>query len=585
MLNYFDPIIEQSLHEKQKSKALKWSMITVFLLMVILIIQSFITQDRITTSDYFLPIGQLFVLSILFVLRKYGVKLASNIFSIGAILIVATVLNIFDDDTFFTKYGEEFYVAIFVLVFISFFASRIFLILAAIVFFISSLRVSDYLQGSFPEFADSIFEVQVFFGFTLINISLILYFVTRFSDEALITAQEDTKIKEEQNEALINARKDIEQRELTYRSIVDNLVGGFFKTDDFGNITLVSPSTIKTTGFSENELMGSPLNKLFIKKELCDVFFGDLKNKGQVTLHQAEFTTKHSSNIHVVINATVVFNEKREYVGVEGIFYDVTTQRKMEDEIKKYQNNLEELVNEKTEDLKQAQSRLVQSEKMASLGILTAGVAHEINNPLNYIQGSYEALKRYFEEEKNENAKPYLEGLEIGVKRAADIVKGLNQFSRSNETSSEECDIHTVIDNCLLILKKQYEGRITIHKKYNADQPILLGNQGKLHQVFLNLLTNSIHAVEDRGDINIETRNVDSNLMIEVIDNGNGIKKEHLSKITDPFFTTKDPGKGTGLGLSISYSIIMDHKGDIEFSSEEKKGTSVTVQLPVTELL
>jgi signal transduction histidine kinase len=232
--------------------------------------------------------------------------------------------------------------------------------------------------------------------------------------------------------------------------------------------------------------------------------------------------------------------------------------------------------------LHQTQNQLIQSEKMASLGILSAGVAHEINNPLNYIMGAYEGLDDYFNETGSDDSKIpiLLNGIKTGIDRVSAIVNGLNQFSRNNETLSEKCDIHSIINNCLVMLNNQLSERITVTKSYFSEEIRIEGNVGKLHQVFINIFSNSIQAIDKKGSIIISTNKIGENCIIEVSDSGCGINPENLPKVTDPFFTTKDPGKGTGLGLSITYNIIRDHKGAIEFHSELNKGTTVKITLP-----
>ncbi|MBK8808187.1 MAG: GAF domain-containing protein [Bacteroidales bacterium] len=234
-------------------------------------------------------------------------------------------------------------------------------------------------------------------------------------------------------------------------------------------------------------------------------------------------------------------------------------------------------------NLKAVQTQLIQAEKMASLGILTSGVAHEINNPLNFIMGSYYGLINFFETTAPEYLNDitfYLDSLKTGVDRATAIVHGLNQFSRDNKNNDEDCDIHTIIDNCLVMLKSQYKDKMSIDKLYEIDNVIVKGNVGKLHQVFVNLLSNSIQAIDVNGNITIATKRGENSIIVTITDNGCGIDKENLNKIFDPFFTTKDPGKGTGLGLSISYNIIKELNGIIAFESELHEGTKVTLTIP-----
>ena len=233
--------------------------------------------------------------------------------------------------------------------------------------------------------------------------------------------------------------------------------------------------------------------------------------------------------------------------------------------------------------LKETQSQLLETEKMASLGTLTAGVAHEINNPLNFIMGAYMGLEDFFKEKapayKKEVA-PFLNGMKSGVDRASDIVLGLNQFSRNTDDFNEDCDIHKILDSCIYMLHHQSLNRISIHKNYLPDFIKLKGNVGKLHQAFINILSNAIQSIDEKGSISIRTGLSPGELLISVTDTGCGIESSILPKITDPFYTTKDPGKGTGLGLAITNRIILEHKGKLLFKSEVGKGTRVNVALP-----
>ncbi len=267
--------------------------------------------------------------------------------------------------------------------------------------------------------------------------------------------------------------------------------------------------------------------------------------------------------------------------------------------IKKYKTHLEALVdtrtiklqklnkelNEAMVELKTMQSHLVQSEKMASLGVLTAGVAHEINNPLNHILGGLTGLEQYFEEnELTEDVLNMLANIKDGVRRATNIVRGLNQFSRSNNVNNEHCDIHGILKNCINMLDFELKEKATVEVNFTDVPYLIIGNVGKLHQVFINVLNNACQAIEGHGYINITTSVFEDHMLITIADSGSGISASDLNRITDPFFTTKDPGKGTGLGLSISYSIVKEHGGVINYESELKKGTTANIRLPLTFL-
>jgi len=278
----------------------------------------------------------------------------------------------------------------------------------------------------------------------------------------------------------------------------------------------------------------------------------------------------------------------------------LTLVKTQNDELEYHRNHLEKIVDKKTNELKKSnkelmatvknlretQVQLVQSEKMASLGVLTAGVAHEINNPLNYIMGAYEGLKQNYEANKDAENQKYvgelLEALKLGLDRSSDIVKGLNQFSRSNNSLDENCNIHTILDNTVSMLNNQLKNKINLIKAYDNSEVVIKGNIGSLHQVFLNIIGNAIQAIETSGEIKIITENQKTKVLVTISDNGIGIPKENLTKLTDPFFTTKNSENrlGSGLGLYITYNIVKEHRGKLDITSEEGKGTFITITFP-----
>lgn len=263
--------------------------------------------------------------------------------------------------------------------------------------------------------------------------------------------------------------------------------------------------------------------------------------------------------------------------------------------------------------LKETQSQLVTSEKMASLGVLTAGVAHEINNPVNFIYTGINSLKRDMEELfeiineientfKDESSAELLnkiddlkqnmaladiieiinqtiDDIKIGAERTTEIVKGLRNFSRMDKDSTQMYDVHNGIDSALLLLRNKYKNHIEIEKDYQ-HVPAIQCNSGKLNQVFLNILSNAIDAIAEKGKIKIETSHNEHMVYINISDTGKGIPNEILDKIFDPFFTTKNVGEGVGLGLSISFGIIEEHKGKIEVKTDPNSGTTFTISLP-----
>lgn len=285
----------------------------------------------------------------------------------------------------------------------------------------------------------------------------------------------------------------------------------------------------------------------------------------------------------------------------DSIGLDITEKKKAEQDLEILNNNLERRVEERTEKilkvskereealrtLKETQSQLIQSEKMASLGVLTAGVAHEINNPLNYILGGYSAIcDQLSESEKigKEEIGQYLDWIKQGVDRASMIVTSLNHFSRTTEERNEKCKIHLIIEDSLLVLQQKHKHKIEIIKNFHAENDTIIGNNGRLHQAILNILSNAIDSIQNNGRIEISTKLKNGRILITIEDNGCGIPEKIRDRVKDPFFTTKPPGEGTGLGLSITYTIVKEHKGLLSFKSVVNEGTVFFLDLPGKEL-
>ncbi len=229
------------------------------------------------------------------------------------------------------------------------------------------------------------------------------------------------------------------------------------------------------------------------------------------------------------------------------------------------------------EDLQNAQRNLIQSEKMASLGMLSSGLAHEINNPLNFIKGGVFNLKNLV----NDDAKtdPLFRGIEEGTQRIAHIVNSLTRYNAREKVS--ECAINEVLDHCLVILRPHIQKKVQIDLNFDPALPGIRGHEGRLHQAFLNILKNAFEAIGDRGTVRVRTVGNEDHILVAVADTGSGIHPEVLDKITDPFYTTKSPGEGQGLGLYITRNIIEEHGGEIIYDSTPGKGTNCQVILPI----
>lgn len=265
-------------------------------------------------------------------------------------------------------------------------------------------------------------------------------------------------------------------------------------------------------------------------------------------------------------------------------FNDMTENlQKAHEELKDWGFTLEEKVEERTHEIEQMQSQLIQSAKLASLGELVAGIAHEINNPLTGIlMFSTLVLK---DPKLNESLKPNMETIQGETKRCAKIVQNLLDFSRHTTPEKARCLLEPIIENTLKVTATRNRfGNIHIIKNYAEDMPEIQVDAGQLEQVFMNLILNAGQAMPDGGSLTITTQRFEKDrIQIELKDTGSGIPQEIKDKIFDPFFTTKDRSRGTGLGLSISYGIIKNHGGDIEVDSSPEEGTTFTITLPVEE--
>ncbi|MFT2091302.1 ATP-binding protein [Paraglaciecola sp. 2405UD69-4] len=339
-------------------------------------------------------------------------------------------------------------------------------------------------------------------------------------------------------------------------------------------------------------------------------------------------------------NTKIEINGKDELTEVAEAFNKLVTNLETEHERKeKYQNDLKmlnqtlekkvtertSLLNERNHQLEQSnlelhatQQQLIQAEKMASIGILAAGVAHEINNPIAFVTSNLSSLKDYantyrqlsehlimlsnvasdtqtrkllellkWAQDKefgyiNQDTKELIEESVEGLSRVKNIVQGLKQFSRADSDEKEWFDINACVEATLSKVSNQLQYHCKIEKHLNSVPKVLI-NVNKINQVITNLLINAGQAISKEGIITITTHLKNDNVIVSILDNGSGIEPQHLSKLFDPFFTTKKEGVGTGLGLSISYGILQEHGGELTVKSELHEGSCFSIILPVKD--
>ncbi|NOZ87787.1 MAG: HAMP domain-containing protein [Deltaproteobacteria bacterium] len=265
----------------------------------------------------------------------------------------------------------------------------------------------------------------------------------------------------------------------------------------------------------------------------------------------------------------------------KGDFSPITPARKYRDEF----SMLAIAMNQMLRELLRRHQQLIQSEKMAVVGNLTSGIAHELNNPLNNIGLSVESLLDGFEDYRPEQVRHILEQIATQVDRASGTVRNLLDFTRKEQQLLTSLDINEVIEATLKLVENELNlADIDLEKDLASGLPRVSGNPRGLEQVFLNLFLNAIQAMGEQGKLKVRSYRDGEWVKVDVSDTGPGIEEKHMKHLFDPFFTTKEPGKGTGLGLSVSQGIIDEHKGRITVSSIMGQGTTFTINLPLAAI-
>lgn len=454
-----------------------------------------------------------------------------------------------------------------------------------------------------------------------------------------------------------NALKESEEK---YRFLLENMNEVVMMVDNDDRVKYVNKRFTEKFGYSPEEIIGKIGFEVLLDPEDHQVIINENKNRINKIYNQYEikFKGKNGQKIDFLVSGAPIFDHQGNTIGSIGTMTDITEKKIIQMELEAHKNNLEKLVKERTEEiealneeltatneelfqnneelysvnevldsqkkqleetlekLKLTQLQLVQSEKMASIGILTAGIAHEINNPVNFISSGITGLEMVItdiltnlqfyrelcgdnpeckkrelvntvEKQKDltksiENISILLNSIHTGVERTTNIVRSLRTFSRLDNESKSFIDIHELIDSSLTILSNKLKDQITIVKEYGLKE-IIQCYPGKLSQVFLNLLVNAVQSIKNTGTITIITRKSKTPGKIEILirDTGKGMSGDIQQKIFDPFFTTKPVGEGTGMGLSIVHGIIKDHQGDIFVTSKEYQGTEFRIELPI----
>ena len=359
---------------------------------------------------------------------------------------------------------------------------------------------------------------------------------------------------------------ELSQSEKKFRHLFSASKDMVFFSDGVGKLVDMNDSGFEMLGYSREEARHLSLSDLFAESRQTEDYNLILARDGYIKDLNLEFTRKDKTAISVLLSATAIFGEGGEMIGSEAIAKDLTKVKTM----------LEQLA---------------ASEKMASVGQMAAGVAHEINTPLGIILGYSQLLMDDFAEGSEQHQS--LQVIERQTKASRKIVADLLKFSRQSGSSRELISINEVLSDVVAVTEHTLElSRIKFHLDFDNDLPLICGDPEKLRQVFVNLINNAHHAMQDTGGkLSLQSSHGKEGRWVHVVvrDTGCGIPEGNQARIFDPFFTTKPVGQGTGLGLSVSYGIIHDHGGKIEVESPVEDtadgmaaGTLFRITLPVS---
>jgi two-component system NtrC family sensor kinase len=370
--------------------------------------------------------------------------------------------------------------------------------------------------------------------------------------------------------ARIEMANELKRTNQFFKNLLEGSVNGIIVADKHGKIMIFNAEAQKILGYHAEEMLEQHVTKLYPSRDEAEEIMRKLRSddfggKGKLNPLVYSVMGKTGEVIPIQLAAFLVYDEQGKELASVGVFRDLREHIKIEKELQK------------------TQLQLIQSEKMASLGKLAAGVAHEINNPLGGIL-IYAGLLNE-EAGAGDPQKEKLEKIIEATTRCKRIVKDLLEFAHQGKEQFEAIDINRNVEQCLALLQNQaLFHNIKIVKEINTELPTILGNFGQLNQVFTNIIVNAAEAMPQGGTLFIKTSQSAKQgfIKIEITDTGCGIPEKYLSQIFDPFFTTKEVGKGTGLGLSISYGIIVEgHGGQIYVKSKEGKGTTFSMEFPI----
>jgi two-component system NtrC family sensor kinase len=348
--------------------------------------------------------------------------------------------------------------------------------------------------------------------------------------------------------------------------IIQSSPNSITATDMKGNILIWNRAAEETIGYKAADVIGKMNIQKIYPDEMARKVMQMLRKPeqggvGRLNAHPMVYMRQDGTVIEGTLSAAIIYDSSGNEIATVGSFVDLKERLEME------------------RALRRTQEQLLQSEKLAAMGRLTSQIAHELNNPLYGIMNTLELLKTEISPESKR--RKILEMALSETVRLSDLLRKMLSFSKPDQEEKQAVDLNTVLDEILILHEKQLqENDIKIKTFFAEALPQISASKNQLRQVFLNLVANARDAMPSGGTLSVKTVADKETVKIEISDSGVGIKEEHIKKIFDSFFTTKDTVKGVGLGLSVCYGFIKDHGGDIEVKSKENEGTTFSITFP-----
>ncbi|MEM9326523.1 MAG: ATP-binding protein [Bacteroidota bacterium] len=428
-------------------------------------------------------------------------------------------------------------------------------------------------------------------------------------EQQLEEYRENLESKVEERTKELSAQRDF------FQKVIDATSNLIFVRDQEGNYVLVNQAAADSFPDHTANVIGKSIMTTHRNENQARTFMledKEILRTGKQFISESTYEDKEGIKKSLYLTKSLLEVNKRKYV--LGVHTDVTELKRQEGALKKSNQELSQALKK----LQDAQAKLIESEKLASLGQLTAGLAHEINNPINYVSGNVSPLMRDFQDLEEilvlvlqlrdelqhtdkgaqllslmdeleievviQEIKKLLEGIENGTNRVRDLMSSLKNLSRQDDKAPVKMAINKIIRSTMALIKPSVPHGIEL-KDDLTRVPMTYGNPGEISQVLLNIIDNALFAMKGHGTLKVSSKVEHDMMVITIADTGSGISKEIIRRIFEPFFTTKEVGEGTGLGLAISHQIINKHGGHLQVNSELGVGTTFTISLPIKKEL